>query len=71
VQGQTAIAEAIRDGGEILRQLRKKERVIATEKADSLGYRRLTLHRTFVPESQPATLARRIMRSCQQRQGRR
>ena len=37
--------------------------------ADSLGYRRLTLHRTFVPESQPATLARRIMRSCQQRQG--
>ncbi len=23
--------------------------------ADSLGYRRLTLHRTFVPESQPAT----------------
>ena len=37
--------------------------------ADSLGYRRLTLHRTFVPESQPATLARRIMRSGQQRQG--
>ncbi len=37
--------------------------------ADSLGYRRLTLHRTFVPESQPTTLARRIARSCQQRQG--
>lgn len=37
--------------------------------ADSLGYRRLTLHRTFVPESQPTTLARRIVRSCQQRQG--
>ena len=32
VQGQTTIAEAIRDGGEILRQLRKKERVIAAEK---------------------------------------
>ncbi|STT84878.1 transcriptional regulator [Klebsiella pneumoniae] len=37
--------------------------------ADSLGYRRLTLHRTFVPESQPTTLARRIASSCQQRQG--
>ncbi|MCV4566967.1 transcriptional regulator, partial [Escherichia coli] len=37
--------------------------------ADSLGYRRLTLHRTFDPESQPTTLARRIARSCQQRQG--
>lgn len=37
--------------------------------ADSLGYRRLTLHRTFVPESQPTMLARRIARSCQQRQG--
>ena len=37
--------------------------------ADSLGYRRLTLHRTFVPESQPTTLARRSARSCRQRQG--
>ena len=27
------------------------------------------MHRTFVPESQPTTLARRIARSCQQRQG--
>ncbi|VAS12365.1 inosose dehydratase [Klebsiella pneumoniae] len=32
VQGQTAIAEAIRHGGKILRQLRKEERVIAAEK---------------------------------------
>ncbi len=32
VQGQTAIAEAIRHGGKIPRQLRKEERVIAAEK---------------------------------------
>lgn len=37
--------------------------------ASYLGYQRLTLHRTFIPESQPETLAHRIIESSEKRDG--
>lgn len=37
--------------------------------ANSLGYQRLTLHRTFIAESQPEVLARRIIESSEKRDG--
>jgi len=37
--------------------------------ATALGYRRITLHRTFIPESRPDKLAAHIMVSSQQRDG--
>lgn len=37
--------------------------------ANSLGYQRLTLHRTSISESQPEVLARRIMESSEKRDG--
>lgn len=37
--------------------------------ADGLGYRRLTLHRTFIPESQPETLARHLEACSRTRDG--
>lgn len=36
--------------------------------ANGLGYRRITLHKTFVPESQPEKLAQRIISSSKKRQ---
>ncbi|QCR38319.1 LacI family DNA-binding transcriptional regulator [Nissabacter sp. SGAir0207] len=37
--------------------------------AGGLGYRRITLHRTFIPESQPEKLAHYIMQSSEKRDG--
>lgn len=37
--------------------------------ANHLGYQRLTLHRTFIPESQPEILAQRIIASSEKRDG--
>ncbi len=63
VQGQTAIAEAIRHGGKILRQLRKEERVIAAEK-DLLCRERCPPagSASVPPRAPPAALARGLRR---------
>ena len=37
--------------------------------ANQLGYQRLTLHKTFIAESQPEKLAQRIMAACNRRDG--
>lgn len=37
--------------------------------ASQLGYRRLTLHRTYIAESQPEKLAQRMMAACGRRDG--
>lgn len=37
--------------------------------ASNLGYRRLTLHRTFIPESQPERVAKRILAGSKTRDG--
>ncbi|CAM3420147.1 transcriptional regulator [Rouxiella silvae] len=37
--------------------------------ADTLGYRRITLHRTFFPENQPEKLAEHLYQCCDKRDG--
>ncbi len=62
VQGQTAIAEAIRHGGKILRQLRKEERVIAAEKDLNLPGKRCSSGRIrFSPASRAACSTLRVV----------